>query len=126
MRKLVGILILVLGLSQVAVAAVRSGNDMAYENLDRVGQFSLLSGLYGWNIVDDDSIIVWASPFRPFLIDLSRKSRGLRFVNRIGVTSTAGHVYEKFDSVIIDGIRYPIQDIYRLDRESAKRLQRHS
>lgn len=126
MKKLVGTLILVLGLSQVAVAAARSGNDIAFEGLDRVGHISLFSGIYGWNNVDDDSIIVWASPRRPFLIDLSIKSRDLKFANRIGITSTAGYVYEKFDSVIVDGIRYPIRGIYKLDRESAKHMRKHS
>jgi hypothetical protein len=76
--------------------------------------------------VDDDSIIVWATPFRPFLVDLSRKSHDLRFTNTIALTSSAGQIYEKFDSVIVDGIRYPIKRIYKLDRASAKSMRKNS
>jgi hypothetical protein len=86
----------------------------------------VLDGIYGWNTVDDDSIIVWTTPFQPFLVNLAQKSHELRFSNSIAVTTTAGHVYEKFDSVIVHGLRYPIRSIYKLDRASAKDLRRSS
>ena len=125
MKKLTALTVLLLALSQLAYAGA-SSSDATEDSLDRVDRIPLLGGLYGWNRVDDDTVIVWVSPFRPFLIDMSRKSHDLRFANAIALTSSAGYVNEKFDSVIVDGLRYPIKAIYKLDPAYAKKMQRRS
>lgn len=114
---------LLLGTSSMATASSKPAPDVDYSNLEQVGQIRLLNRLDGWSRLDDDSIIVWTSPSRPFLIDLKRKSRDLRFAQAIGVTSSAGTVSERFDSIVVDGLRYPIKSIYKLDRKTAKELQ---
>jgi hypothetical protein len=118
--------VLLLGLGGIAQASSGANRDMAYEDFEQVHRISVLTSLYGWREVDDHAIIVWATPFRPYLIELTRRSPDLRFSNTIGVTSTANTVYDKFDSVIVDGLRYPIKAIYKLDRESARNLKRIS
>jgi len=126
MKLLTASAALLTGLIQLANASQMPDYDETRAGLDRVDAISLLGGLYSWADIDSDTIIIWSTPFRPYLVDLSRKSRDLRFATSIAVTSTVGRVYEKFDSVIVDGIRYPIEAIYRLDRETAKNLTRHS
>lgn len=119
-------MILMFGISSLVFANAPADSESNYGGLERVDRISTLSGIYSWNKVDDDSIIVWATPFRPYLVNLARASRGLRFTDTIALTSTAGQIHEKFDSVIVDGIRYPIADIYKLDRAAAKRMRRNS
>lgn len=126
MKKIYLTAVLLLGLGGIAQASSGANRDMAYEDFEQVHRISVLTSLYGWREVDDHAIIVWATPFRPYLIELTRRSPDLRFSNTIGVTSTANTVYDKFDSVIVDGLRYPIKAIYKLDRESARNLKRIS
>lgn len=126
MKKIYLTAVLLLGLGGIAQASSGANRDMAYEDFEQVHRISVLTSLYGWREVDDHAIIVWATPFRPYLIELTRRSPDLPFSNTIGVTSTANTVYDKFDSVIVDGLRYPIKAIYKLDRESARNLKRIS
>ena len=93
---------------------------VAPEPPQAVKEFHFFGRLDGWRSVDRDTLIVWANPFRPYLIELSRPAFGLRFANAIGITSTHGTVHAKFDSVQVDGLRYPIKSIYRLSRDQAK------
>ena len=75
-----------------------------------------------WRAVSRDELILWASPSRPYLIKIWRPFTSLRFVNAIGVTTTAGRV-TKFEKVIVEGQRLPIKSIVALDRETAKNLR---
>lgn len=115
--------LLVLGLAGAAQAAsgVERAADGALEPVDRI---RISHRLDGWRAIDRDTLIVWATPFRPYLVELSRPSNGLRFAHAIGVTSTAGTVYAKFDSVIVDGFRYPIRAIYSIDRDTARHMKK--
>lgn len=126
MKKLLGVLILGAGLAQASCATTTVERQAASEGLEHVSRISSLSGLYSWNRVDDDTVILWASASRPYLVDLSRKARDLRFATAIAVTSTAGSIEEKFDSVIVDGIPYQIAGIYKLDRATARMVERGS
>ena len=126
MRKLTVCVLLLLGMNQLVFANTTPEDDRTYADLERVSKITVFNGIHSWSTVDDDSIIVWATAFRPFLVDLPRKSHDLKFTHSIAVTSSAGSIHEKFDSVIIDGIRYPIKGIYKLDRASAKALGRRS
>lgn len=78
--------------------------------------------LHSWRAISRDEIVVWASPSRPYLIKLSRRNPHLRFAHAIGVTSHTGRI-TKFESVIVDGWRTPIESIVALDRETAKSLR---
>ncbi len=78
--------------------------------------------LHSWRAISRDEIVVWASPSRPYLITLSRRNPNLRFAHAIGVTSHIGRI-TKFESVIADGWRTPIESIVALDRETAKSLR---
>ena len=82
----------------------------------------MAGGFSNWRAVSRDELILWATPSRPYLIKIWRPVTSLRFVNTIGVTSTAGRV-TKFDKVIVDGQRLPIKSIKALDRETAKDLR---
>lgn len=87
-----------------------------------VRSFSTFGRLTGWQPLDRDSLIVWVSPKRAYLIDLERPSPYLRHTQRIGITSLNGRVNARFDYVLVDGVRYPIETIYALDRAEAKAL----
>ena len=88
----------------------------------RAHQSIWLGGGYSsWRAISRDELILWAGPSRPYLIKIWRPFRSLRFVNAIGITSTAGRV-TKFEKVIVDGQRLPIKSITPLDRETAKNM----
>jgi len=93
---------------------------------ERVSSMHVFGSIDGWRPLDDQSLIVWTTPSRPYLVQLSRRSFDLRYSTVIGVTSTAGTVYEKFDNVVVNGWRYPIRAIYRLDRDTARHMKRSS
>ena len=94
--------------------------------LQSVDSISLLSRPWSWQPIDDRTVILWATPFKPYLVELAFPSHDLRWVNVIGVTSFGSRVYAKFDSVQVRGFRYPIKGIYKLTREEAKNWGRAS
>jgi len=85
-----------------------------------IDQFNFFGRLDGWRAVDRDTLIVWTTPFKPYLIELRRPAGSLRFAEVIGLTSTAGRVDARFDEVRVDGFRYPIRAMYRLTKEQAR------
>ena len=89
---------------------------------EAVESFTILSGLYSWHAIDDDTVIVWTNPWQPYLVQLAFPSHDLPFVQAIGVTSMGSRVYAKFDAVKVRGFRYPIQGIFKLTRDEAKAL----
>jgi hypothetical protein len=89
---------------------------------EEVESFTLLTGLYSWHAIDDDTVIVWTTPWQPYLVELAFPSHDLPFVQAIGVTSFGSRVYAKFDSVRVRGFRYPIEGIFKLTRDEAKAL----
>ena len=126
-----------LGLSLGFGSAVlaRAANDAPQANagqvevvpeLEQVESFSMLTRPYSWSAVDEDTVIVWATPFRPYLVELAFPSHDLRFADVIGLTSVGSRVYAKFDSVKVRGFRYPIDSIYKLTREEARNWNRIS
>ena len=100
--------------------AAQTEPGAGYEAVDSF--FMMHSHLQNWTPVADDKVIVWPTPFDPYLIELAYPSQDLRFANAIGVTSMGSRVYAKFDAVKIAGFRYPIDNIYKLTREEAKSL----
>jgi hypothetical protein len=72
--------------------------------------------------VSEAAPIIWATAFRPYLVELSWPSHDLKFVEVIGVSESAGRVHSRFDSVYVRGINYPIDEIYELTPEQARTL----
>ena len=126
MKRITGTIILLFLMSQSVLANQAVSNDSAFGDFPRVHRMSVLGRLHGWSDLDSKSLIVWATPFRPYLIETSRRIPDLKFAQTIRLTSSAGYVDEKFDSVIVRGLRYPIQGIYKLDPASARDLQKRS
>ena len=119
-RLLLGTLV-ALVLSPAAWTAV-AGADQTLGR-EQISDFHYYGHLDGWRPVDDHTLILWTTPFRPYLIELSRRSPDLRFAEVIGVTSTVGRVDAKLDSVLIRGSDYPIKAIYKLSREESKNMR---
>lgn len=89
-----------------------------------VDSFTMLRQPHSWSAVDEDTLIVWVTPWRPYLVELAFPAHDLKFAHTIGVTSFGSRVYAKFDSVKVAGFRYPIDGIYELTREEARHWQR--
>ncbi len=123
--------LLALGLGLVVVGAnarpaqapATADEQPAYEAVD---SFRVLTRLHSWQAIDNDTVIVWATPFQPYLLELAYPSHDLPFTEVIGVTSVGSRVYAKFDSVRVAGFRYPIESIYKMTREEARNLARNS
>lgn len=112
-------------------AATNSGVDgetearqdaLTFADFEQVDEMAALTSPHSFRAIDDDSVLVWRTRSDPYLIELRRRSPDLKFARSIGVTSTAGRTLARFDDVRIDGLRYPIESIYKLTREQAERL----
>lgn len=95
----------------------------ARADLERVERIRALGRMHSWHAIDNDTLIIWASAFDPYLIELAHPHPGLRFAHVIGVTESAGSVHSRFDSVLIEGFRHRIAGIYRLSAQDAKAMQ---
>ncbi len=82
-----------------------------------------------WVVLDNQSLILYApSKKHPFYAKLSRRSHNLKFTQTIGI-------YSKFDNrfcpyggnaLFIDGDRYSLWAIKKLDKNTAKQLIAYS
>ena len=74
--------------------------------------------LYGWSEIDENSLIVRTGPKTSYLLILTRPNYDLNMAQGIIISTTAGSVAARFDSVSTlskKGIRYPIARIYQLE-----------
>ena len=120
-----------LGLSLGSGASARPASAPAKAEaqkpaFEKVDSFSLLTRPHSWHAIDNDTLIVWATPFQPYLVELAFPSHDLRFSEAIGITSVGSRVYARFDSLRVGGFRYPIASIYKMTREEARNLVRES
>jgi Family of unknown function (DUF6491) len=129
-RGAVGALALTVGLTLGSAAVARSKPEVrdvepgaGYEQVDSI---PMLTRPHSWTALDNDTLIVWATPFQPYLVELAFPSHDLRFDHAIGLTQSGSRVYAKFDAVKVRGFRYPIDSIYKLTRDEAKNLARSS
>ena len=104
-----------------APAVAGSAAAPAFEEVESI---PMLTRPHSWQIVDDDTVVVWATPFDPYLVELAFKSHDLKFAHVIGITQVGSRIYAKFDAVKVDGFRYPIDSIYKMTREEARNLVR--
>jgi hypothetical protein len=96
----------------------------AITGYERVDSILLLTPPHSWQVIDEDTVVVWATPFQPYLVELAFESPDLRFSQVIGITQLGSRVYAKFDAVKVGGFRYPIDSIYKMTREEARNLVR--
>jgi Family of unknown function (DUF6491) len=102
-----------------AVTALDAG-DAIGPTLEPVDHIPALSRIYSWKAVDNDTLIIWATPSHPYLVRLDQPSHDLRFVEAIGVSKFGGRINARFDKVYVAGLDYRISEIYRLSRDDAK------
>lgn len=91
-------------------------------SLEPVDHIPALGRMHSWHAIDQSSLIIWATPFKPYLVRLSRPSHDLKFARTIGVTEFGGRVHSRFDSIYVAGLNYQIAEIYRLSRDDAEAL----
>lgn len=93
----------------------------AYEQVDSI---PMLTRPHSWQVIDEDTVVIWATAFQPYLVELAFASHDLEFSQVIGITQVGSRIYAKFDAVKVGGFRYPIDSIYKMTREEARDLVR--
>ena len=112
--------------SAASFAATGDNADTATPAFEQVDSIPMLRRPHSWSVIDDDTVVVWATPFDPYLVELAFRSHDLKFAHVIGLTQFGSRVYAKFDAVKVGGFRYPIDSIYKMTREEARSLVRGS
>lgn len=110
--------------STASFAATETQIDASRPVYEEVDSIPMLTRPHSWQVVDDETVVVWATPFDPYLVKLRFKSYDLKFAQVIGITQFGSRVYAKFDAVKVGGFRYPIDSIYKMSREEARELVR--
>jgi hypothetical protein len=110
--------------SGVSFAASATREEVITPAFEQVDSIPMLARPHSWTAIDDDTVVVWATPFDPYLVELAFKSHELKFAQAIGITQFGSRVYAKFDAVKVGGFRYPIDSIYKMTREEARNLVR--
>ena len=111
-----------LGATSIGWAATLPGT-MSPASFQQVDRIRYLGRYDNFKAIDRDTLVLWTTPSRPYLIELMYGSSDLKFVQAIGVTSTTGGVRAKLDSIVIRGMRYPIKAIYEIDADKATEEQ---
>jgi hypothetical protein len=104
-----------------ATAAKQTEVRPGFEQVDSI---LMMTRPHSWQAIDDDTVIVWATPFDPYLVELKFAAHDLKWAHAIGITQVGSRVYAKFDAVKVGGFRYPIDSIYKLTREEARNFAR--
>jgi hypothetical protein len=107
-----------------AVAASAESANTTIRPYEQVDSIPMLTRPHSWSAIDRDTVIVWATPFDPYLVELAFESHDLPFAQVIGITQVGSRIYAKFDAVKVGGFRYPIDSIYKMSREEARNLVR--
>jgi len=122
MNRLLTTAVIAVCLGSAANAAEETIEAESLQGLQQVDSFTALAGLHSWTALDEDTLIVWSTPFRPYLLELRHPSNELKFAHAIGVTQFGSRVHARFDSVKVRGFVYPIDEIYKLSRDEAKQI----
>ena len=125
-RKLaaVGLAASLTAVSAASFATSPTQEEVVTPAFEQVDSIPMLTRPHSWSAIDDDTVVVWATPFDPYLVELAFKSHDLKFAQAIGITQFGSRVYAKFDAVKVGGFRYPIASIYKVTREEARNLVR--
>jgi hypothetical protein len=111
-------------LASAEVVNTETFNPELYEALEPIDRFHFFGRFDSWSAVDRDTLIVWTTAFKPYLIELRRPSPELRFAHSIAITSSVGIVHSRLDSVYVEGWPYQIKAMYRLTPEQARNWKR--
>lgn len=76
--------------------------------------------LDGWETLGPTAIAVWTRPNEAWLIRIKSPCSGLEFAHGIGLTSTHGRVYRRFDAVLFEHQRCRIAEIRPVDGRALK------
>jgi hypothetical protein len=126
MRRLVFGTLLALGIGSNAHSAtdtIDAGDIANYESVPSIWAYGRF---HDFDVIDRDTLILWPTPFQPYLVKLMMPSHDLPFEQVIAIKSTSSRIYAKFDSIYIAGFRYPIDGIYKLSRDEARQLKQAS
>ena len=117
-------LMLALLLSGCTSTLVSLDDKYRFEGLETVKRVSAFR-INGWNTIDSQSLIIYSSPKKRYLVILQRPERDLRFAHSLQFTTTGNSVHARFDCVKVkrygcgpDPIPVPIHSIYRLNSKA--------
>ena len=110
--------------SVASAATTTTEIDPTARVFEQVDSIPMMTRPHSWEVIDEDTVVLWATPFDPYLVELAFKSHDLKFAHVIGVTQFGSRVYAKFDAVKVGGFRYPIDSIYKMTRAEARDLVR--
>ena len=81
--------------------------------------------LSGWESIDQQSFFINTSPSKYYLLVLRRKDPSLKFREGLAISSTAGSVTARFDTVSTrDGVRKnTIAHIYKLNKADKQQVR---
>ena len=80
-----------------------------------VDSFTWLGRFYSWETLGDNQLVVFTTPSDAYLLSVQPPCNQLPFAQIVGVTSTAGTVHARLDSVTVQGWRCPITQIRPID-----------
>src|SRR5262245_38689371 len=87
------------GASFANSASAQAGSNTIPANaapvFEQVDSIPMLTRPHSWQVIDEDTVIVWATAFDPYLVELAFKSNDLPFTDVIGVTQVGSRVYAK-------------------------------
>jgi len=123
-KTLIASALLILGLTSASHAKAAASDD-GLAGYEQVKSITAFRGPYSWTAIDDDTLIVWANAFDPYLVKLKFPSLDLRFARAIAITQFGSQIHANSDAIHVRGFRYPIGGIYKLSRDEAKQLSRN-
>lgn len=79
--------------------------------------------MVSWEALGEADLAVWTSQREVWWIRVHEPCNDLDFAPAIGLTSSNGRVYAKFDAVIVEGARCSIRDIRPVDGAALRALR---
>jgi hypothetical protein len=80
-----------------------------------IEHFTYLSHYDSWRSLSRTQLVVWTTINDAYLLTVREPCINLQFTQRIGLTSTAGTVSSRLDSVLVDRERCQITEIRPVD-----------
>jgi hypothetical protein len=124
-RTLLGTL-LALALCSLAQAETATETAAEARTYEPVKSITALAGFRDFDVIANDTLILWTDRSHPYLVKLSIPSPDLKFAHAIRVESATKQVYARSDSVRIRGLRYPIAEIFKMTRDEARQLKQET
>lgn len=111
-------------------AAEKSTQGAALEDYlpyagDPVNRFQFLE-LQRWVLLDEYRIVVWPRLNQAYLLQVDPPCQELEWAQRIGLTSSANVVSNRFDSVVVGTEKCRINEIRPIDLQGMKAARKKS